>query len=293
MRPLVTVSVHPRSRANAERLQDALNNLGAEDPAFSFSWDAETYEAIIRAASEEDVLAYIEALRSVYAVEADIGCVQVNYLETISRWVETKHTHKRQGGGSGQYAEVQIAFEPTSRNAGVFFENKATAGAIPPGYVPVIEKAVRSQAQTGVRAGFPTVDFKFTLVDGKYHDVDSSAQAFEIAARACFRELNRTGSVAILEPVMRVQVTTPTGYADKIILDLKNRSAGVVGVELHGDVQVLTSSTPLKAVLGYAPVLSGLSDGKAKLSMHYESHREVILSKPPDDRFPPAMAMRA
>ncbi len=293
MWPLVEVAVEPKSPADAEKLRYALSKLSAEDSTLSFYTNAETGQTIIHGASEAQLDAHIEVVRGFYEVKADVGRVQVACRETIGHKTEAKYTHKRHAGGSGQYAEVTIVFEPISRHAGVVFENKAVGGAVPPEYVPAIERGVRLQAQTGVLAGFPTVDFKFTLKDGRYHDVDSSALAFEIAAKACFRQLGKTGSGTILEPVMKVEVLTPNEYAREIMSDLKQRSCGVAEVEPHGDAKIATALVPLRALLGYAATLNDLSDGKAKLSMQYVTHQEVVRPEPPDDRFPPAIAMRA
>jgi elongation factor G len=291
--PLLDVSVIPKSAVEAAKLQCALGQLAAGDPTLSFREDAATGQTIIHGTSEAQLDAHIESLRHAYDVEADFGRVQISYLETIGHRTETKYTYKKQAGGSGHYAEVKIAFEPTNRNTGIIFENKVVAGAVPLKYIPIIEKAVRLQAESGVLAGFPTVDFKFTLIDGKYHDVDSSALAFEIAAKACFRELSKTGLVRLLEPIMRVEVSTPSEYAKEIIGDLRKRSDTSALVEPRGETEVVSALVPLAAMLGYAAVLSDLSDGRAQVSMQYQRHHEVVLPDPPDGRFPPAVAMRA
>jgi elongation factor G len=291
---LLDVAIEPTIAADAARLHCALGEMAAADATFSFHTDAETGQTIIHGSTEEQLYARIEILRSAYMVEVDIGRPQVAYLETIVRAAETKYTHRRQSGGSGQYAEATIGFEPLDRRAGIIFENKSAAGAVPSEYVSAVEKGVRRQAETGVLAGFPTIDFKFTLIDAKYHDVDSSPPAFEIAARACFRELRRTGSVKILEPIMRVEIMVPSNYVDKVVSDLWKRGGDGVTIEPRGVNRVLTSLIPMKVMFGYADALNGLSDGRAEFSMHYESHQEVpAWPEPPDDRFPPAMAMQA
>jgi elongation factor G len=291
--PLVEVAVEPKSPADARQLQYALSRLSAEDAGLSFSTDEKTGQTIIYGASEAQLDTQIKFIRSFYEVNVKWGRVQVAYHETISQKTEATYTHKKQAGGSGQYAEVTIVFEPIARHAGVIFEDTTVGGAVPPEYIPAIERGVRLQARTGVRAGFPTVDFKFTLKDGRFHDVDSSALAFEIAAKACFRELGRKGSVTILEPVMKVEVVTPVAYAHAILSDMRKRNRGAAEVGPHGDPTMITALVPLRAMLRYAATLNGLSDGKARHSMQYEAHREVSWPEPPDDRFPPAMAMRA
>jgi elongation factor G len=291
--PLLNVTIDPKSAADSANLHCAIGRLSTEDPALSFHDDTETGQTIMGGTSEAQLEANIAVLRSIYDVKANFGRIQIAYLETIGSKTEMKYTHKKQAGGSGQYAEVKISFEPIGQNAGIVFENELLAGAVPPKYVPAVEKAIRLQAQSGVLAGFPTVDFKFTLIDCKYHDVDSSEVAFEIAAKACFRELRKTGSVRLLEPIMKVAILTPSGYADEIISDLRKRSGGVVTIEARGGTEVVTGFVPLAAMFGYARALSDLSRGRAEFSMQYERYQEVALPEPPDDRFPPAMAIRA
>jgi elongation factor G len=291
--PLVEVAIEPNSPADAKNLRHALSKRSAEDSELSFYTDAEAGRTIIYVTSEARLDAHISVIRSFHEVNAEWGRVQVAYHETIGQKTEATYTHKKQAGGSEQYAEVTIVFEPVARHTGIVFEDKTVGGSVPPEYIPAIDKGVRLQARTGVRAGFPTVDFKFTLKDGRFHDVDSNALAFEIAAKACFRELGRTGSVTILEPVMKVEVVTPYTYAHAIMSDLRQRSRGAAEVGPHGDPTMITALVPLRAMLRYAATLNGLSDGKARHSLQYEAHREVSWPEPPDDRFPPAIAMRA
>ncbi len=291
--PLLDVSIEPTSPSDADHLRCALDGLLSDGKTFSFRQDHETGQWIISGTSEAQLDAQIDVLRQACQVKVNVGCLQVAYRETFVSEGETRYTYKRQTGGSVQYAEVALAFEPRDRGSGIHFENKAAASAVPLRYVPIVDKAVRLQAQTGVLAGFPTLDFKFTLIDGRYHDVDSTALAFEIAAKACFRELQKTDSLRLIEPVMRVEVVTPREYASGIMRDLRERSGQLPALEPRDNTETVTVLAPLKAMLGYELVLNALSAGMAKLSMRYETHQEVALSEPPDDRFPSAMAMRA
>ena len=209
--PVIDISVEPRTKEAVEKMSLGLQKLAAEDPSLRLRTDQETGQTILSGMGELHLEIIIDRLRREYSVEANIGAPQVAYRETISRPHTETYTHKKQTGGSGQYAEVKIMFEPLARNEGVVFENKVVGGSVPKEYIPAVEKGIREQAETGVLAGFPTVDFKYTLLDGKYHDVDSSALAFEIAAKSCFRDGMKKATPIILEPMMDVEVTTPAG----------------------------------------------------------------------------------
>lgn len=287
------LAILPNSSADAAKLLGGLGRLTDGDEALSFDHDSETGATILHGTSEAQLDAHVEILRSVYGVDADFGCAQVAYVETVAREVELKYTHKRQAGRSGQYAEVRIVFEPAGQNAGVVFENKLVPGVVPAEFVPAVERGVRVAAETGVIAGFRTVDFKFSLVDGNYHDVDSSALAFEIASKACFRELKRTGAARLLEPVMRVEVVTPRDCAAAIVDDLKRRGGRLEETIAWRASGVVTALVPLSAMLRYRSELEALSRGLGRFSMVYDGHREMTSDGPPDDRFPPAMALRA
>jgi elongation factor G len=293
MRPLMDVSVQPRSEPDAEKLREALAKMAADDPMFSYHTDNETGQTILHGMGESHLDNKIDLLRRSYEVNAAFGSKQVAYLETLGRKAEIKYTHKKQSGGSGQYAEVRVIFEPLERNEGVVFVNKVAGNAVPPEYIPAVEKGIRAQAVLGVLAGFPTVDFKCTLIDGKWHHVDSSPLAFEIAAKACFRELRTTGSPKILEPIMTVEVLCPREFVGTVIDDLRNRRGQINDTEFRGGAQMVTASVPLADLFGYADVLSALGRGRAQFTMQYENHREAPLSVPPDDLFPSAIAMRA
>jgi elongation factor G len=208
-------------------------------------------------------------------VDANIGAPQVAYRETISREHTETYTHKKQSGGSGQYAEVKIIFSPQERNEGVLFENKVVGGAIPKEYIPAVEKGIRNQADTGVLAGFPTVDFKYTLVDGKYHDVDSSALAFEIAAKACFREGMKKAGPIILEPIMDVEITTPQDHVGDVVGDLNRRRGMIQNQESSGSTIIVRSHVPLKEMFGYISHLRSMTKGRASFTMQFHHYDPV------------------
>ena len=221
--PVIDISVEPRTKEAVEKMTLGLQKLAGEDPSLRLRTDQETGQTILSGMGELHLEIIIDRLRREYGVDCNIGAPQVAYRETISKPHTETYTHKKQSGGSGQYAEVKIIFEPLERNTGVVFENKVVGGSVPKEYIPAVEKGIKVQADTGVLAGFPTVDFKYTLVDGKYHDVDSSALAFEIAAKACFREGMKSASPIILEPIMDVEVTTPQDHVGDVVGDLNRR----------------------------------------------------------------------
>jgi elongation factor G len=293
MRPLMDVSVEPRSEADAVKLRGALALMAAEDATFSYHTDMETGQTIMYGMGQSHLDNKIDLLRRIYEVNVAIGPKQVAYLETLGCRTEIKYIHKKQRAGSGQYAEIRVIFEPLERNEGVAFENKVVGDAVPPEYIPAVEKGIRAKAETGVLAGFPMVDFKCTLIDGKWHHVDSSPLAFEVAAKACFRELRRTGSPKILEPIMKVEVLSTREFVGAVIDDLRNRRGQINDTEFRGSAQIVSASVPLAELFGYADILSGLSRSRAQLTMEYKHHQEAPLSWPPDDLFPSTIAMQA
>jgi elongation factor G len=217
----------------------------------------------------------IDRLRREYGVEANIGAPQVAYRETISRPHTEIYTHKKQTGGSGQYAEVKILFEPLERNGGFVFENEVVGGAIPREYIPAVEKGLRMQADTGVLAGFPTVDFKASLLDGKYHDVDSSALAFEIAAKAAFRDGMKKAAPIILEPIMDVEVTTPQDHVGDVVGDLNRRRGMIQSQDSAGSTIIVRAHVPLKEMFGYISDLRGMTKGRASFTMQFHHYDPV------------------
>jgi elongation factor G len=225
--PVIDISVEPKTKEGVEKMTLGLQKLAGEDPSLRLRTDQETGQTILSGMGELHLEIIIDRLKREYGVDANIGAPQVAYRETISKAHTETYTHKKQSGGSGQYAEVKIVFEPKERNEGIEFHNGVVGGSVPKEYIPAVEKGIKVQADTGVLAGFPTVDFKYSLIDGKYHDVDSSALAFEIAAKACFREGMKKAGPVILEPIMDVEVTTPSDHVGDVVGDL-NRRRGVI-----------------------------------------------------------------
>jgi len=252
-----------------------LQKLVAEDPSLRLKTDQETGQTILSGMGELHLEIIIDRLKREYGVEANIGAPQVAYRETISKAHTETYTHKKQTGGSGQFAEVKIIFEPMERNGGIVFDNQVVGGAIPREYIPAVEKGIRAQSDTGVLAGFPTVDFKFTLVDGKYHDVDSNSLTFEIAARACFREGMKKANPIILEPIMDVEVTSPQEYVGDIVGDISRRRGMIQSQENSGTTVVIRAQVPLKEMFGYISNLRSMSKGRASFTMQFHHYEPV------------------
>jgi len=273
--PVIDISVEPRTKEAVEKMTLGLQKLAGEDPSLRLRTDQETGQTILSGMGELHLEIIIDRLRREYGVDCDIGAPQVAYRETISKPHTEIYTHKKQTGGSGQYAEVKIVFAPMERNGGVVFENKVTGGSIPKEYIPAVEKGIRVQADTGVLAGFPTVDFKYTLIDGKYHDVDSSALAFEIAAKACFREGMKKASPIILEPIMDVEVTTPQDHVGDVVGDLNRRRGQIQNQESSGSTIIVRALVPLKEMFGYISHLRSMTKGRASFTMQFHHYDPV------------------
>ena len=273
--PVIDISVEPKTKDSVEKMSIGLQKLAGEDPSLRLKTDQESGQTILSGMGELHLEIIIDRLRREYGVDCNIGAPQVAYRETISQaWTET-YTHKKQSGGSGQYAEVKVMFEPQERNAGVAFENKTVGGSVPKEYIPAVEKGIRVQADTGVLAGFQTVDFKYTLVDGKYHDVDSSALAFEIAAKACFREGMKKAKPIILEPVMDVEVTTPNDHVGDVVGDLNRRRGQIQNQESAGSTVMVRAHVPLKEMFGYISDLRSMTKGRASFTMQFHHYDPV------------------
>jgi elongation factor G len=273
--PVIDISVEPRTKEAVEKMTLGLQKLAGEDPSLRLRTDQETGQTILSGMGELHLEIIIDRLRREYGVDCNIGAPQVAYRETISKPHTEIYTHKKQTGGSGQYAEVKIVFEPMERNGGVVFENKVVGGSIPKEYIPAVEKGIKVQADTGVLAGFPTVDFKYTLVDGKYHDVDSSALAFEIAAKACFREGMKKASPIILEPIMDVEVTTPQDHVGDVVGDLNRRRGQIQNQESSGSTIIVRALVPLKEMFGYISHLRSMTKGRASFTMQFHHYDPV------------------
>ncbi len=273
--PVIEIAIEPKSKADQEKLGVALQKLAAEDPTFRVSTDQESGQTILKGMGELHLDIKVDILRRTYKVEANIGQPQVAYRETLGRKTEINYTHKKQTGGSGQFAEVKIIFEPTEPGVGYSFENKVVGGSVPREFVPGVEKGLASAKENGLLAGFPVIDFKATLVDGKYHDVDSSVLAFEIAARAAFRELRDKAQPKLLEPIMKVEVTTPEDYVGDVIGDLNSRRGMIQGTDQRGNAQVIIAMVPLANMFGYVNTLRSMSQGRANFHMEYDHYEAV------------------
>ena len=273
--PVIDISVEPRTKDAVEKMTLALQKLAGEDPSLRLKTDQETGQTILSGMGELHLEIIIDRLRREYGVDANIGAPQVAYRETISKSHTEIYTHKKQSGGSGQYAEVKIVFEPLPRNDGIVFENKVVGGTVPKEYIPAVEKGIRMQSSTGVLAGFQTVDFKYTLIDGKYHDVDSSALAFEIAAKACFREGMKKASPVILEPIMDVEVTTPQDHVGDVVGDLNRRRGMIQNQESSGSTILVRAQVPLKEMFGYISHLRSMTKGRASFTMQFHHYDPV------------------
>ena len=273
--PVIEIAIEPKSKADQEKLGVALQKLAAEDPTFRVSTDQESGQTILKGMGELHLDIKVDILKRTYKVEANIGQPQVAYRETLGRKTEINYTHKKQTGGSGQFAEVKIVFEPVEAGTGYSFENKVVGGSVPREFVPGVEKGLLQAKENGLLAGFPVIDFKATLIDGKYHDVDSSVLAFEIASRAAFRELRDQAAPKLLEPIMKVEVTTPEDYVGDVIGDLNSRRGMIQGTDQRGNAQVIIAMVPLANMFGYVNTLRSMSQGRANFHMEYDHYEAV------------------
>src|SRR5262249_10283474 len=287
------IAIEPKSKADQEKLGVALHRLAQEDPSFRVSTDQESGQTILKGMGELHLEIKVDILKRTYKVEASIGQPQVAYRETLSKPVTILYTHKKQTGGSGQFAEVKIEFEPLPPGSGFEFENDVVGGSIPKEFIPAVEKGLKSQKESGLMAGFPVIDFKAKLVDGKYHEVDSNALTFDIAARAAFRELASRGAAKLLEPIMKVEAVTPEECLGGVIGDLNSRRGQAHGTDSRGRPQVVTAMMPLANMFGYINTLRSMSQGRAQYSMELHRYEEVPTPDDDDPNFRPAMAMRA
>jgi elongation factor G len=273
--PVIEIAVEPKSKADQEKLGVALAKLASEDPSFTVSTDHESGQTILKGMGELHLDIKIDILKRTYKVEANIGAPQVAYRESISRKAEIDYTHKKQTGGTGQFARVILTFEPGEPGSGFVFENAIVGGAVPKEYIPGVEKGLESAKENGLLAGFPLIDFKATLTDGKYHDVDSSVLAFEIASRAAFKELREKGGPKLLEPIMAVEVVTPEEYLGSVIGDLNGRRGMIQGQDMRGNATVVNAFVPLANMFGYVNTLRGMSQGRAAFTMQYDHYEAV------------------
>src|ERR671938_319051 len=273
--PVIEIAVEPKSKADQEKLGVALAKLAAEDPSFTVSTDRESGQTILKGMGELHLDIKIDILKRTYKVEANIGAPQVAYRESISRRAEIDYTHKKQTGGTGQFARVKLVFEPGEPGSGFAFESSIVGGAVPKEYIPGVQKGLESVKDNGLLAGFPVIDFKATLVDGAYHDVDSSVLAFEIASRAAFKEGVMKAAPKLLEPIMRVEVVTPEDYMGDVIGDLNSRRGQVTGMDTRGNARVISAMVPLANMFGYVNTLRSMSQGRAQYTMHFDHYDQV------------------
>ncbi|PKQ06486.1 MAG: elongation factor G [Alphaproteobacteria bacterium HGW-Alphaproteobacteria-11] len=273
--PVIEVAVEPKTKADQEKMGIALNRLAQEDPSFRVSVDEESGQTVIKGMGELHLDIIVDRMRREFKVEANVGAPQVAYRETLTKRAEIDYTHKKQTGGSGQYARVKITFEPGEPGSGFQFESKIVGGSVPKEYIPGVQKGVESVKDSGPLAGFPMIDFKATLTDGAYHDVDSSVMAFEIAARAAFREGAQQAGVKLLEPIMNVEVVTPEEYMGDVIGDLNSRRGQISGTEQRGIAQVIHAMVPLANMFGYVNTLRSMSQGRAQYTMQFDHYEQV------------------
>jgi elongation factor G len=273
--PVIEIAIEPKSKADQEKLGVALAKLAAEDPSFRVTTDQESGQTILKGMGELHLDIKVDILKRTYKVEANIGAPQVAYREKISREVTVDYVHKKQTGGSGQFARVKIVVSPLEPGKGFEFENKVVGGSVPKEFIPGVEKGLESVLGSGVLAGFPVVDLKVTLIDGAYHEVDSSALAFEIAARAALREALEKGHSVLLEPIMKVEVVTPEDYTGSVIGDLNSRRGQIQGQDMRGNANVVNAMVPLANMFGYVNNLRSMSQGRATFTMQFDHYAQV------------------
>ncbi len=273
--PVIEIAIEPKTKADQEKMGMALQRLAQEDPSFRVSTDQESGQTILKGMGELHLDIKVDILKRTYKVEANVGAPQVAYRETLTKPVTVDYTHKKQTGGSGQFARVKIEFEPLPAGGGFVFENKVVGGSVPKEFIPSVEKGLKSQKESGILAGFPVIDFKATLIDGAYHEVDSNALTFDIAARAAFRELAERKAAKLLEPVMRVEVVTPEEFLGGVIGDLNSRRGQVQGTDSRGNAQVVDAMVPLANMFGYINTLRSMSQGRAQYTMQFDHYETV------------------
>ena len=273
--PVIEVAVEPKSTADQEKMGIALARLASEDPSLRLASDEESGQTILKGMGELHLEIIIDRMQREFKVEANIGNPQVAYRETITKAYEIDYTHKKQTGGAGQFARVKILFEPSEQGEGFVFDSKIVGGNIPKEYIPGVVKGIEQSCNAGVLAGYPVVDIKATLLDGAFHDVDSSVLAFEIASKAAFKDgVSKAGPI-LLEPVMKVEVITPEDYMGDIIGDLNSRRGQVGGMEPRGNAQIINAHVPLATMFGYVNALRSMSQGRAQYTMQFAHYEQV------------------
>ncbi|EHJ62365.1 elongation factor EF-G [Novosphingobium pentaromativorans US6-1] len=273
--PVIELSVEPKTKADQEKMGVALNRLSAEDPSFRVSTDHESGQTIIKGMGELHLDIIVDRMRREFKVEANVGAPQVAYREYLAKPVDVDYTHKKQSGGTGQFGRVKVKVTPGERGSGITFKDEVKGGNIPKEYIPAIEKGMRETAETGSLVGFPIIDFDIVLYDGAYHDVDSSALAFEIAGRGCMREVAQKAGIKLLEPIMKVEVVTPEEYLGDVIGDMNSRRGQIQGTDSRGNAQVVEANVPLANMFGYVNQLRSFTQGRANYSMFFSHYDEV------------------
>jgi elongation factor G len=273
--PVIELSVEPKTKADQERMGIALNRLAAEDPSFRVSTDHESGQTIIKGMGELHLDILVDRMKREFKVEANVGAPQVAYREYIAREVDIDYTHKKQSGGSGQFGRIKFTVTPGERGSGIIFSDEVKGGNIPKEYIPSVEKGMRETAEGGSLIGFPIIDFEIKLYDGAYHDVDSSALAFEIAGRAGMREAAQKAGIKLLEPIMKVEVVSPEEYLGDVIGDMNSRRGQIQGTDTRGNAQVVEAMVPLANMFGYVNQLRSFTQGRASYSMFFSHYDEV------------------
>ena len=273
--PVIELSVEPKTKADQEKMGVALNRLAREDPSFRVSSDAESGQTIIKGMGELHLEILVDRMKREFKVEANIGAPQVAYRESLAKKVDVDYTHKKQSGGSGQFGRIKFTVEPGERGQGVVFKDEVKGGNIPKEYIPSVEKGIREIAATGSLIGFPIIDFTATLYDGAYHDVDSSALAFEITGRGGMREAAQKAGIKLLEPIMKVEVVTPEDYLGDVIGDLNSRRGQIQGTDTRGNAQAVEAIVPLANMFGYVNQLRSFTQGRAQYTMQFSHYEEV------------------
>ena len=273
--PVIEVAVEPKTKADQEKMGIALNRLAREDPSFRVTSDHESGQTIIKGMGELHLEILVDRMKREFKVEANVGAPQVAYREYLAKKVDIDYTHKKQSGGSGQFGRVKFTVTPGERGAGIVFIDSVKGGNIPKEYIPSVEKGMRETAESGSLIGFPIIDFEIELYDGAYHDVDSSALAFEIAGRAAMREAAQKSGIKLLEPIMKVEVITPEDYLGDVIGDMNSRRGQIQGTDTRGNAQAVEAMVPLANMFGYVNQLRSFTQGRAQYSMQFSHYDEV------------------
>ncbi|MGH7267346.1 MAG: elongation factor G, partial [Candidatus Rokuibacteriota bacterium] len=273
--PVISVAIEPKTKADEDRLGLSLSRLALEDPTFKVAVDSETNQTLISGMGELHLEIIVDRLLREFKVEANVGRPQVAYRETIRRKAEARGRFVRQTGGRGQYGDVEIEIEPVEAGTGFVFENKIVGGSIPREYIPAVEKGIREAMESGILAGYPMVDLQVSLLDGSYHEVDSSEMAFKIAGSMAFKDAARKAGPVLLEPIMQVEVVTPEDYMGAVHGDLAGRRGRIVSMEARGSSQVIRAAVPLASMFGYATDLRSLTQGRATYTMQFARYEET------------------